>query len=321
MRFEQLQHVIAINKWKSFNAASEQLHISQQTLSQSVKNLEAELATQLFTRTSKGAFITKKGELFLQFAQEVWEKYQLLNLQLKDSEPLPNPISLKGTLVIYASPIFYLSILPEVIKTFCQRHPAVHIEIDETNISEIYKRLITSKQNPASCQLGLVNIPCSDKGILPDFLPPEGYGFQPIQKGRFRLCISKNSRLAQYNQLSIRTIAKQPIVQYTNREHENTSLVHLFRFYGYDNPKIVLSTNNLQLWIDTIQNDIGVGFLQETAFLPNAPYYEQLSQLLTINSKEYMGSIMGCLVPPEPSDLTYAFLDCLPAVKDNTLLI
>ena len=312
MRLEQLQYLITISKLKSFNAASEQLHISQQALSQSIKSLENELAVQLFTRTSQGAYITKKGELVLNFAQDMWEKYQILAGKLHDDHPENKTASaLQGVLHIYSSPIFSLTILPDLIKSFCKKYPKIQINTAEANLTTIYNKISTFESTPTAGCLGLLNLPCANQGVLDNALPTTHYRFQAIYKGRFYVCVSKNSKLSKHKTLSLGTLTKHPIIQYINGDHDKSSLIDLFNHYGYT-PNIALTTGDIFLWLKTIQNDVGIGFLHEAAFLPDAPYSDQLNEVVTINCKEYIGSIMGCLIPDAPSPLAYAFLDELP---------
>lgn len=312
MRLEQLQYLISINKLKSFNAASEQLHISQQALSQSIKSLETELSTQLFTRTSQGVYITKKGELVLNFAEEMCEKYKKLTEMLNDDSLIDSPLpALQGSLHIYASPIFPLTILPEILKSFCKKYPKIQVETTEANLNFTYEKLSASKPKNTAGYLGLANLPCADNGILMNTLPDNNCQFQPFYKGRFHLCVSKNSKLSKHKTLSLKTISQYPIVQYINGFHEKSPLIALFHHYGYE-PNIALTTGDIFLWLKTIQNDIGLGFLHEAAFLPDAPYSAQLNELITINCKEYVGSVMGCLIPNTPSPIVDLFLEELP---------
>lgn len=44
MRIEQLEHIIEISKTHSINLAAQNLHITQQSLSRSIKSLEDELS-------------------------------------------------------------------------------------------------------------------------------------------------------------------------------------------------------------------------------------------------------------------------------------
>ena len=47
----------------SFSAAANKLYISQSAISQCIRQLEAELDTQLFVRSRRGVTLTKEGQL------------------------------------------------------------------------------------------------------------------------------------------------------------------------------------------------------------------------------------------------------------------
>ncbi|WP_438824973.1 helix-turn-helix domain-containing protein [Bacillus sp. JJ722] len=52
-------------KTKSFSIASQNLHVSQSELSQSILNLEKELGVQIFERSRLGAFPTDEGKVVI----------------------------------------------------------------------------------------------------------------------------------------------------------------------------------------------------------------------------------------------------------------
>ena len=63
MRLEQLEYLMEINKTHSINSASQYLHVSQQNISKSIQNLEAELGLELLTRGTEGTYLTPDGLL------------------------------------------------------------------------------------------------------------------------------------------------------------------------------------------------------------------------------------------------------------------
>ena len=73
MTLTQLQYVVAIADTKSMNKAANDLFVSQPALSGAIKELEVELATQLFIRTNKGIVLTTEGEEFLRYARQMVE--------------------------------------------------------------------------------------------------------------------------------------------------------------------------------------------------------------------------------------------------------
>ncbi|MFI3227401.1 MAG: LysR family transcriptional regulator [Clostridia bacterium] len=78
MTLQQLKYVIEIAKNGSISRASEQLFLSQPSLSASLKDLEKEIGFQIFTRNNKGLAITSDGKEFLTYAKQVILQYGLL---------------------------------------------------------------------------------------------------------------------------------------------------------------------------------------------------------------------------------------------------
>ncbi len=73
MTLTQLQYAVTIADTKSMNKAATELFVSQPALSGAVKELEEELATQIFIRSNKGIVVTTEGEEFLRYARQMVE--------------------------------------------------------------------------------------------------------------------------------------------------------------------------------------------------------------------------------------------------------
>ena len=78
MTLQNLKYVVAVAEHGSFSAAAKALYISQSTLSSAIKELEAELGTQLFLRSNRGIQPTPDGEDFLRYAREIVEQSRAL---------------------------------------------------------------------------------------------------------------------------------------------------------------------------------------------------------------------------------------------------
>ena len=78
MNFEQLRYFTEVYRTKSLTEASENLHISRQALSGSMKNLENELCLELFTRTTSGVQVTENGEEVYQSVKKILDEWEYL---------------------------------------------------------------------------------------------------------------------------------------------------------------------------------------------------------------------------------------------------
>lgn len=71
MHIEQLEYIVEVTKTGSLSVASKNLHITQSALSQSIKQLEAEIGVKIFRRSSQGTIPTDEGKILIQKAKEV----------------------------------------------------------------------------------------------------------------------------------------------------------------------------------------------------------------------------------------------------------
>lgn len=76
VNIEYLKYFSAVAKLGSINKAAHELFISQPHLGNIIRDLEAELGTTLFQRTSQGVTLTADGVRFLDHASRILEEYK-----------------------------------------------------------------------------------------------------------------------------------------------------------------------------------------------------------------------------------------------------
>ncbi|PJE43123.1 MAG: LysR family transcriptional regulator [Pseudomonas sp.] len=81
MELRHLRCFLAVAEELHFARAAERLHIEQSPLSRAIKELEEELGTQLFLRTTRSTKLTHAGRLFLEHVPRVFTALQ----QARDS--------------------------------------------------------------------------------------------------------------------------------------------------------------------------------------------------------------------------------------------
>lgn len=91
MRTEHFKYLLEISKTRSINLAAQNLHLTQQSLSRSVKSLEDALGVTLLERNSKGVKFTPQGKIILAYAQEFTERIADMRQELlASSTPTEN---------------------------------------------------------------------------------------------------------------------------------------------------------------------------------------------------------------------------------------
>lgn len=78
MTIQQMKYIIAIVQCGSITEAAKQLFISQPSLSNAVKDIEAEAGIEIFQRAAKGITLTTDGMEYLSYARRVVEQAELM---------------------------------------------------------------------------------------------------------------------------------------------------------------------------------------------------------------------------------------------------
>lgn len=88
MNIKQLEYFLKAVECGSLTKASQQLFVSQPSLTKSIASLEKEFGTQLLLRSSSGIELTKDGKRFLYYAKSVLSVTQTLEQNFNNSKPV-----------------------------------------------------------------------------------------------------------------------------------------------------------------------------------------------------------------------------------------
>ena len=130
----------AVAKNKHMTRASEELHISQPAISQSIKKLEEQLGGTLFLRSNKGMELTEEGKMFYEYVKGALE---LINNAENEFTSFKN-LS-KGEIKIGCSTTLTKLILIDTLKEFHNEYPNININITNNLTSKLINDLKLGK--------------------------------------------------------------------------------------------------------------------------------------------------------------------------------
>src|SRR4051812_4728298 len=84
MELRQLHYFSEIVKQGSFSKAADQSFVSQPTISNVVKELEKELGSKLFIRTTRKIELTDTGRLLFHYSENISDSLVQFQAELKD---------------------------------------------------------------------------------------------------------------------------------------------------------------------------------------------------------------------------------------------
>ena len=117
-----------VARCKNMTKASEELHISQPAISQSIKRLESQLGGTLFLRSNKGMSLTSEGKMFYEYVKGALELINNAENEFTSFKDLS-----KGEIKIGCSTTLTKLILIDALKDFHLDYPNINININITN--------------------------------------------------------------------------------------------------------------------------------------------------------------------------------------------
>jgi DNA-binding transcriptional LysR family regulator len=155
MDIHHLRVFTSVFKNKSFSKASEELHLTQPTISDHVKTLEEELDCKLFDRLGRTIIPTKEAEVLYSYALEIIEKTNTIKEVISQTRK-----EIKGELIIGASTIPGTYLLPSIMAEFQRKYPSVSFQILVSD-----SRGIIDKVSKHELLLGIVGAKLDDEQI------------------------------------------------------------------------------------------------------------------------------------------------------------
>ncbi|MFF8918691.1 LysR family transcriptional regulator [Streptomyces sp. NPDC015032] len=132
MELRQLEHFVAVAEEQHFTRAAERLAVSQSGLSASVRALEQELRTPLFSRTTRSVRLTEAGRALLVEAERTLAGARAARDAVDAVRGL-----LRGTLSVGVEQCVAGVGLPRLLAAFHRKHPLMEIRLRQEGTTSL----------------------------------------------------------------------------------------------------------------------------------------------------------------------------------------
>lgn len=233
MNLEQLTYIVEVAETESLSVASENIHVTQSAISQSITNLEKKLGVKIFQRSRSGTIPTEAGGKVIQKAIEILGKMEELQIEANADWFGENEKLRLGTI---PSPLMYL---PKTLASFKKDYPSIQMEIAEQSSQTIIDDIAEDKLD-----IGLVGLSQGGREFK-----QEDIEIQVVLRGKMIVAASKQSALAAKSSMTASHIQQFPLVIYDDDR--------LWEFVDelsaqFGKVDVLFSTNNL----DAIRNAV-----------------------------------------------------------------
>lgn len=166
LNYNHLHYFFEVARTGSIKAASEELGVSQPTISTQVRALEGALDVQLFDRQGRGLVLTREGQLAQGFADQIFHLGREMQRALKEDARSPGVFRVG---VVDSLPKWLVSWL---LEPAVSQRPRVRLVVREARLSELYGglahhelELVLADQKPPG-GLGLRGVPVVDSPLM-----------------------------------------------------------------------------------------------------------------------------------------------------------
>ena len=247
MKLSQLRYYKVICKYSNLTRASEELHVSQSSLSGVIGSLEQEFGVTLFQRLRNGLQLTPEGERLEVLATELLEKADDVKNQMTE-------LSEKNQVVrIGVPPMIGSSVFPDLFAALRDRSPGVTLEVVETGSLSGISMLSDGKLDAAII---------SGNSVLPGMLD-----YEDIRNTRILFYISIDNPLADMPVLDYDRVADQPLVLLQENSFISYFVEQEFLRHGKA-PDVILHTSQLFTIRKLLAGNSAATFLYEDILDP-----------------------------------------------------
>ncbi len=230
MNMKQALYFKTIAKYGTITAAAKQLYISQPSLSQTLRQIEDEVGTPLFDRSTSPFHLTYAGERYLKAVEAMLEidarlKAEIESIRHEDGGRLRLGISVTRA----------MQVLPDVIPIFSKEYPNVTLDLTETASANLEGLL-----QKGEVDLALAATEPSEVNITYELIEKESIGILAGKDSNIAGKISSGTPI------TLRDVEKEDFVALDISHSSRIIQDRLFRRYNF-HPRILLETSALEV--------------------------------------------------------------------------
>lgn len=243
MDIRQMQYVLELAQTGSFTKAAARLHITQPTLSKTIKSLEEELGVELFNREGKRIELTDAGRAIEVQARSIVESFHNLRLELNDLTNFN-----KGIIRLGIPPMAGSSFFPQVIRRFREQYPGLVIQTVEEGSKKLEMKVAEGKLD-----MGVVLLPVDQ----------ERFDSFTVVKEHLKLLVHPEHPLADREQVRLAELAGEPFILFREEFALHDRIISECIRVGF-RPNVLYESSQWDFIYEMAAAGLGIAMLPET---------------------------------------------------------
>ena len=242
MEIKQVQYFLAVAETCSFSVASENLYISQSSLSKQIIALEKELELQLFDRSKRKISITEAGKIFLKHAVHLNEIHKAMLNEIGEYKKTAASLS------IAAIPVIAQYGIASYLAKFKIANPNIVFNLEEREASTVLPALHKHEYDLAFIR---------DYGV-----DLNHYSSLEIVRDKLMIVVSKDHRFSKRKSLSLAELADENFILYNKGTLVHELSVNACKSAGFD-PRVFYASLRGASIIGLVAANSGVALMME----------------------------------------------------------
>ncbi|MBF7054691.1 LysR family transcriptional regulator [Halomonas sp. KAO] len=233
---KQLRYFVVAGELSSVTQAARKMHVSQPSISAAIQQIEESMGLQLFVRHhAQGLSLTPTGKQLMARARQLLNDAEGLE---KFAASLGEEIG--GELRLVAFPTFAPVFLPQLLRRFADRYPAVSLYCDEMTQVDIVRGLSQGDYELA---------------FIYDLQIPEGIDFTPLYRFPPYAVVAADHPLSQRDSITLKELSAYSMVLLDwplSREYFHS----IFTQHGLS-PRVVHRAKSMEMLRGLVANGFG----------------------------------------------------------------
>lgn len=249
MEFRHLRYFVAVAEERHFGRAAQRLHMAQPPLSAQIKQLEQELGTKLFERTTRRVDLTAAGELLLSRAYEI---LSAMDAAVHDVSAVGQGSA--GVLRVGFAGTATYELMPKIVRLAKERYPSVQLKV--------FGEMITPSMEDALLEGRL------DLAVLRPPVVSNELSLEEFHNSKLALAMSHEHPLAKFpGAVTPEDIAGFDVVGYPRESSVSAIAIEACRRHGF-RPNIVQTASETSTLNALVAANIGVAFVPYSHAFP-----------------------------------------------------
>ncbi len=240
MNLYHLQYFLAVTRRKSFSLAAKDMHVTQPTISNGVRELERTLGVRLFNRGSRHVSLTMEGRALVSYAVRIQDLTEEAEIRLSRGDIFPGEGFTFG-----ATDAAVTYLLPDILREYVEQYPDLELSVRVSPSHYLAEELLSNRS-----EFALITLPYSHPRVET----------LPVYSDSMSLVVGSNHSFVDKDKVALKDVAKQPLILFHEDSVSRRIVDDKFAEIGVS-PRVVMEMRSPEAMRKLVETGVGISFL------------------------------------------------------------